>query len=147
MKNIIVFALLLTMSATSFSQQSTSLPGLDKLEYLKKSRTQNTTAWFLAGSGVVLLTIAASIETKQIADDLSNLFSFSGEQEKTSNSADVFGYTGVACVLGSIPFFIAAHKNKKKAMSFSFKNQTAPQLQNGSLVNLPVPSLTLKVSF
>ena len=56
MKKIIVFALLLIVSVTSFSQQTNSLPALTKQDYLQKSRHQNTAAWFLVVGGASLLT-------------------------------------------------------------------------------------------
>ena len=53
---------------------------------------------------------------------------------------------GAVCIAGSIPFFIASAKNKRRAMSVSFKNETIPQLQKSSFANRSVPSLTLKIS-
>lgn len=130
MKKIIAFALLLIVSSESFSQQTNSLPALTKQDYLKKSRTQNTTAWFIISGGLVLGTISYGISYK----------------EGRTNTAEILEYTSLATMLGSIPLFIAARKNKKKAMSLSFKNETMPQLQKGSFVNQPVPSITLKIS-
>jgi hypothetical protein len=53
---------------------------------------------------------------------------------------------GGVTALSSIPFFIAAGRNKRKGMSLSLKNETAPQLQKNIFVYKPVPSLTLKIN-
>jgi hypothetical protein len=50
-------------------------------------------------------------------------------------------------MLGSIPLFLASGRNKRKAMSLSFKNETAPQLLKGSFAYRPIPSVSLKISF
>ena len=42
---------------------------------------------------------------------------------KHSSGARVIAYTGLGAMLGSIPLFISAHKNKKKANLF-IKDQT-----------------------
>jgi hypothetical protein len=48
-------------------------------------------------------------------------------------------------MLASIPLSLAAHRNKKKGMRLSFKNESTPKLQQGSFVNQAVPSLNLKI--
>ncbi|MEP6700010.1 MAG: hypothetical protein ABJA85_01790 [Bacteroidota bacterium] len=143
MKKIIVFAMLLIVSATSFSQSTATSSTAIKTDYLKKSRTQNTAAWFLLSGGLVLVSVSAGISANEIGTDISNIFS--GEVRKSTNTVEILGYTGLASILGSIPLFIAAHKNKNKAMSLSFQNETIPQLQKGSFVNHSVPSLTLQI--
>lgn len=57
----------------------------------------------------------------------------------------VMAGVGVLSMLGSIPLFIASAKNKRRAMSVSFKNEMIPQLQGGSFVNQSAPSLSLKI--
>ncbi|MBL0273352.1 MAG: hypothetical protein IPQ06_09860 [Chitinophagaceae bacterium] len=51
MKKIIVFALMLILSATSFSQPVTNTAPTVKTDYLKKSGGQTTTAWMLLACG------------------------------------------------------------------------------------------------
>lgn len=48
--------------------------------------------------------------------------------------------------LSSIPFFIMASKNKKKAISVSFLKQQIPQFQTSFLAVRQVPSLRIKIS-
>ena len=134
MKKIILFTMLLTVSATSFSQQINPSPTLTKQDYLKKSNNQKFVAWVLLGGGAAVLTITA------LSDDG---YIFGGP--KNSSPVVPVGIAAV-CMVSSIPFFIASAKNKRRAMAMSFKNETVPQLQKGSLLNRSVPSLTLKIS-
>jgi len=124
--------MLLIFSASSFSQQTNSQPTLNKQDYLKKSKNQKTIAWVLLGGGVALGTGAIIWGT-------SNIFS-------TSSGPDILLVTGGACMLGSIPLFIASSRNKKKGLSLSFKNEMIQKLQRDSFVNLSIPSLSLKIN-
>lgn len=133
MKKIVAFALLLMISVTSFSQQVTNPAPAVKADYLKKSSSQKFTAWVLFGGGAAVLVITA----------LSNLgIDFTGPKKKFPV---VPVGIGAVCMVGSIPFFIASAKNKRKALSMSFKNEMIPQRQNDGLVNRLVPSLSLKI--
>ncbi len=64
---------------------------------------------------------------------------------KNQTLSDILAISGSAAVLGSIPLFIAANKNKKKAMSLSFGGQRIPELSKTALVYKPVPSIILKI--
>ncbi|HEY6062012.1 MAG TPA: hypothetical protein VIV35_00285 [Chitinophagaceae bacterium] len=134
MKKIIVFAMLMIISVASFSQQTTPSPVLTKQDYLLKSKNQKTTAWVLLGGGASLILLG---------DLIGN-----GQSSSFSDAATgvVIGGAGLLCMLGSIPEFIASAKNKRRAMSMSFKNEAMPQLQNGSFVIRPVTSLSLKIN-
>jgi len=134
MKKIIVFAVLLIVSVASFSQQTNSHPVLNKQDYLKKSKNQKTTAWVLLGGGAALILVG-----DLIGNSKESSFSDAG-------TGVVIAGIGALSMLGSIPLFIASGKNKRKAMSMSFKNEMMRQLQTGSFVNRSVPSLSLKIS-
>ena len=138
MKKQIVFLLLLAVSAASFSQPTTTPP--EKADYLKKSKSQKTIAWILAGGGVGMAAIAiASYNYGDIVNVIEG-------DNRSINTKGAFLIIGGITALSSIPFFIASGKNKRKGMSLSFKNETVPLLQNGSFANRPVPSLALKIS-
>jgi hypothetical protein len=136
MKKIILFTMLLILSSSSFSQQTNSQPALSKQDYLKKSKNQKTAAWVMLGGGVAL-------GAGGILWALSDIFS-------TSSGPDILFFAGGASMLGSIPLFIASSRNKKKAMSLSFKNEMVPSRllsgQKTSFVSQLVPSLFLKIS-
>lgn len=52
---------------------------------------------------------------------------------------------GGGLVIGSIPLFLASGKNKRRAMSMAFKNETVPLLQNGSLSKWSCASISIKI--
>jgi hypothetical protein len=134
MKKIILFAMLLIMSASSFGQQTNSHPALNKQDYLQKSKNQKTIAWVMLGGGAALILLGDLIGN-------SNESSFND-----AGTGVVIAGVGALSMLGSIPLFIASGKNKRKAMSMSFKNEMIPQLHNSSFVNRSLPSLSLKIS-
>jgi hypothetical protein len=148
MKKIIVFTLLLTVSINSFSQQTKPSLNLTKQSYLKKSKKQRTAAWIMLGGG---FTLAVTGFTVSVVNGLGDAFASSVTDDNSSSGSSIDAgsvvfTTGAVAMLGSIPFFITAHKNKKKAMSLSIKNETTPQLLKQGFVHRSVPSLTLKIS-
>ena len=137
MKKIIVVTLLLVISATSFSQPATKPVPPVKTDYLKKSKSQKTIAWLLLGGGTAVLAVTLIAEASSVCFG-------------TGCTDHPFPYVvvglGGAAIVGSIPFFIASSRNKKKSMSLSFKNEMAPQIQKSSFVYKSLPSLTLRIS-
>jgi hypothetical protein len=133
MKKIVLFFLLLIMTTISFSQQTNPSQPLTKEDYLKKGKAKKSGAWLLLGGGFGVLAITAITNA--------------GVDFQNKKSFPVVSVSiGGAMMIGSIPLFIAAKKNKRKAMSMSFKNQLSPQLQNSGFVYRSVPSLNLKFS-
>ena len=139
MKKAIAFAILLIISVTSFSQQTTPSPALTKQDYLKKSKHQKTAAWACIGGGAGLLL------TGKI---LSKNYSTPNDFQKRNHLSRALILAGISTMLVSIPFFIAAKQNKweSSAINAFLKMEAAPQLQYGSFISLFVPSLTLKIS-
>jgi len=135
MKKYFFLVILLTTTACAFGQQSGSSPVLTKRDYLQKSRSQKNIAWAMVGSGLGLIAFGPVINLSGGILDGSN-----------PNKGIWVSYLGGATTLASIPFFIAASKNKKKAAGLSFKNETFPQLQKDGVVYKMFPSLTLKIS-
>lgn len=137
MKKIIVFVMLLIISVTAISQQTKPVPVLTKQDYQNKSKSQKSTAWLLLGGGTAVLagTLISAASSVCIG----------GGCTKKSFPVVAVGIGGAASV-SSIPFFMASSRNKKKVMSLSFKNETAPQLKKDGFANRSVPSLTLKIN-
>lgn len=147
MNKIILSLCIFCFSATAFSQTETDFIPVTKEDYLKKSRNQKTSAWVLLGTGVVL-DIAGIVTTGNNADkELGNLFS--GKQSVNHTSEYILYITGTAALAGSLTLFIAAKRNKKKALSTSFEinNQQLQQLKNNSLYTFNYPVLTFKLRF
>jgi hypothetical protein len=130
MKKLLAIFVLLIISAGVFSQQkkpvdtnNNSMPAVVKSQqdkpikittpndYLRKSRTQKTFAWILAGIGAVFI-IAPIADNKSTNTNNSGWFDFSGLEK----SLDAYSYiTGAVFIAGSVPLFIAGHRNKLKA--------------------------------
>jgi len=128
MKKIIILLLIICVGHSSFSQQKT--PDMPKMQtdYMKKSKNQKKAAWILLGSGGTIFISGIIFQQK--------------DSEGIEASVSLIG---TVVMISSIPFFIASSKNKKKAMSISFKNESAPQLMKTNFVYKPVPSLTFKI--
>lgn len=134
MKKIIVFAILLIFTTITFSQQTKPSSTLTQQDYLKKSKHQNTAASiFLYGGAASWVTCFFIIpKIKWGPAGAEGIF------------YGLFG-VGLLAMPASIPFFIAAGRNKKKGMSLSIRNETAPQLQNSNFTYRAVPSVTMKI--
>lgn len=143
MKQIITTILLLTISASSFSQQMNPLPELAKQDYLKKSKTQKTVAWILLGGGLGLATAGTAIMAYEITGAFVDAL-ITGEGQ-TSSTGMLMLITGGVSTLGSIPLFIGSSRNKRKAMEFSFNNQKLIMWQGRSFISEVVPSLSFRV--
>ncbi len=139
MKKIILVSVLIAIANFSFSQ--TLPPNVKTKEfYLAKSHHQRTLGWIMLGGGVALTAIGIGVASGQALDY------FQGSS-KSGNSGNLIAGIGVASVLGSIPFFISAANNKRKAAALAFNMQKVPIIY--TTINRPLhqPVLSLKVSF
>ena len=130
--NILLIAMLMVV-ITLVAQR-----GLSKQDYLAKSKKQTITAKIVLGAGGAMLLTGILV----ITDDIGGIGNPGDKQN--SSLADVMGYTGAAVAVASIPFFVAAGSNKRKAMSLSFKNEPPLQIQKSSFVYRVIPSINLK---
>lgn len=138
MKKIIFLVIVLMTADTAFSQQASPTPAFINQDYLQKSKNQKKTAWIMLGGGATLVLTGIVFPKGEITRE-----SFWGPEYKNDGIRGTLYFCGTLSMLGSIPFFIASGKNKKKAMSMSFKYQSVPELQNNSFVNKAVPSIRL----
>lgn len=139
----ITLSLLLTICKAQTNERG---PVLKADDYLKKAKGQNTAGWVLAGTGIALVTAGASIGFSEAMISLGNIFSFE-EPEPSSNTGEVLFYSGLVLAAGSIPFFIAAGKNKKEARRFSasLKIEDRWQWQQQGKIKQFYPALSLRV--
>jgi len=133
MKKIFIFSFLLIITTTTFCQQNNPSPTLTKQDYLSKSKKQKTTAYILLGGGAVL--VAGSV--LWVAQDLYT----------ESPGPYILFFAGSFSMLGSIPLFIAAKRNKRTGLSLSFINQKIASFQKSSFAYQTIPSLKLKIGF
>ena len=148
MKRIIIFSLLLVFATTSFCQQTVQKHSLPQADYLQKSKKQKKTAMIFLGGGAAL--IVTSLLIPQGEPTGSQFDPISGgiyEGHKNDGIKGALGLTGVVSMLGSIPFFIASGKNKKKANNASaFINIERTQVWQGtSIINQSFPAIGLKI--
>ena len=142
MKQLIILAgLLLIVGVTISAAQSNQNTNTFQTDYLKKSKNQKKAAYILLGGGGALM-ITGIIIPK---GDITHIDPAGGTSYKNDGIKSVFTQSGALAMLGSIPFFIVSGKNKKKAMSLSFKNEAVPQIFKQSIVSLSLPSLALKL--
>jgi len=146
MKRITIIALLLILVVTTYSQKNNPAPALSKQDYLKKSKKQKTTARIILYGGATLFLTGAIIPKGEITGSACSLCREPQYEHKNDGVKQTLFSIGTLTMLGSIPFFTASKKNNKRAISVSFKNETAPQLTKNSFVYKAVPSLKLKIS-
>lgn len=129
MKKVTICTMLLIFSSTSFCQQTNPAPTFSKQDYLKKSKRQKTTAWILVGGGPILFI------TGVIAYQHGNAGLF------------LMG-AGLLAEVGSIPFFISAGINKRKAnkVTLSFKIEKNKTVLPTEISYRSYPAILLKLN-
>ena len=143
MKRIILILTAAMFFFKSFGQQIEPAPASPKQDYLKKSKKQKTAAWILLGAGTAMIITGVALQANEIKNDPYNPVAPLTDQ---SESGAAFFGVGLLAAAGSIPLFIASSRNKRKAASISFKNERFQYLKNSSVVYLPMPAVSLKVS-
>ena len=143
MTRFTIILLLLLTAFPSFSQQTDTIPSLTKQDYLKKSKNQKTAAWIIGSSGVVMIAVGLVTAVSDVGESFGGIFA--PEVNDGGDSGGVFVIAGLAAVGTSVVLFLASDKNKRKAATLTFSNQIVPQLNNGTFVNKPVPSLSLRI--
>jgi hypothetical protein len=129
--------MLIATAAYGFSQHSNNAKPAINTDYIQKSNQQKTAGWILFGGGVVLA-MTGAVKVISISPYNEELF-------HQANSGQVLILVGTASMLGSIPLFIACSRNRRKAISLSFKNEYNKQIQEGTVACKVVPSLSMKI--
>lgn len=129
MKQIIICLLFMLATIASFCQEMKSSHPLTREEYLSKSKNQRTAAKVLLIGGGALIGITAILASnKETSFDEAGTYA-------------VLAGIGIVASLTSIPLFIAANRNRKKA-----KNATAGLKMERGLYSYSYPALTFKIS-
>jgi hypothetical protein len=129
MKKQLAVLLLLALACTSFCQQMPATPPT-KSDYLAKSKSQKIAAWIFLGVGAGAFAIAAP---GKVSFDI----------------LPVLVIGGAVAVLTSIPLFIGAAKNKRKARNASafLKIESRPAIQNTFIASTYYPAVSLRINF
>jgi hypothetical protein len=135
MKKMIFFMMLLIWASTSFSQQTNLPQKMTREDYLAKSKRQHSGAWVLLGGGAALILVG-----DLVGNNKNSSFGDAG-------TGVIVAGIGVLSMLGSIPLFIAAGKNKRRgnALSASIDMENAETIQGYSLVHSSYPAICIKV--
>ena len=121
MRQLLPLFLVFHFSVTSFAQYTDPPVNMSATDYLKKSNKQKTAGWILLGGGAGLAGIGIIVGSASLWDDVVN-----GDSGGL-DAAAILMTAGLAGMAGSIPLFIAAGKNRRKAAaSVSFKMEKTP---------------------
>ncbi len=147
MKKIIICTVLFAFATTSFCQQTVQKQTLTKTDYLKKSKKQKKIGWILIGSGAAIFVVSAIIPEGELTGELSYPC-LCYDVHENDDIKGVFILAGAVSMFGSIPFFIASGKNKKRASQASvFINmKKIPVLKGTVISNQSFPALGLRIS-
>lgn len=143
MKGIILIIAALTFFTPVFSQPiKTGIPGThQEIDYLKRSIKQKKIATAMLFGGVILVGTSTLflLNTGFDSDNLSTKYRL------IIGTATVGGFS----VLGSIPLFVAAKRNKVIALNSSagLKIQYRPVIAGATALNKPYPALVFKLTF
>ena len=127
-----------------FGQYPTNQPEIKKYGYYySKYKTQATTGKILLMGGTTLAVVGA-------VGVIRNFDLWGGNSVKNRRAED-YSYiflVGAVADMVSIPFFISAHANKRKAsFTFNFQNNYLLKSSASAFNAEPVSSLTLSVKF
>src|SRR6266496_61681 len=107
MKKIIISSVLLGFAVATFCQQTTQKPSMTKTDYLQKSKKQKKTALiFLGGGAALIITSIVIPKGEATGSQIDPITGGIYGGYKNDGIKAAFGLTGVASMLGSIPFFI-----------------------------------------
>lgn len=142
MKKLLLIIFTVTLKVPLHAQQEKKIPRKHSYEtdYMQLSVKQKKTASIMLGGGVVLIVAPALILlNSELGDD--NL------GNKAAITLSLMAVGGLS-VLSSIPLFIAAGRNKARALAGStgFKIEYQPVLAGNHSMNKPYPALVLKLN-
>jgi hypothetical protein len=115
--------------------------------YMHKSKAQKTTGFIVlgTGAGISVISLIIGLSPKSAATALEGLF---GPNPRETWPGEITFFAGLAVMAGSIPFFAASGRNRKKAGSIHafFKVQTMSYPGLITNLNKPYPSLAIRIN-
>ena len=135
--------MILIVSAHSFGQEVIPSQPVTKEDFLQKVKKQKTAGWVLLGGGFTMTVASLLAGAIHVENDPGSIVN-----DKAFGAETVLFGVGLVSMAASIPFFVSASKNKRKAMAVtgSFKMETTPVIQHGSFVQTSFPAISLKIS-
>ena len=148
MKQFIIVMLLFVFATACFGQQQpVSKLALTKADYLKKSKKQKKTGSILLMGGAGLIITSFIIPRGKLVYDGICVFQYCDDKYKNDEIKSTVLIAGTIVALGSIPFFIASGKNRRKATTASvFINmEKSTALQLSMIRNRSFPAATVRI--
>ncbi len=147
MKKIISFFFLVAFAATSFGQQIDQKHPLPNSDYQSKSKKQKKTATILLAVGAGLIVTSVVIPKGELTYDGICVLGVCDDKYKNDGIKSAFFIAGGISALGSIPFFIASSKNRKRAnaLSASFKTDNIAIARSYNFTRINYPAFSLKI--
>ena len=127
MKKTTFLSLTLILSLQLFSQEIQPVEHKPvKTDYLAKSKKQRTVGWMLTGTGIAMTWFGYAMIMKHFEEGFGYSMSMSAGEpsENLSDAVAVLYLSGIAMVPTGITFLSIAKKNKRKALSMSFRNES-----------------------
>lgn len=137
---IFIFCLITLQTNAQLLDTTANMHRVDANTLLLKSKKQKSTGWILLGCGAGLATAGGIIVAAQVGNGIQNVFN-PNHSSSNSSGGVIMACAGVGAILGSIPLFIASHKNKKTA-KLEIQNQTISLAPSGMNKQL---ALTIKI--
>ena len=147
MKKITILSLLLAFATSSVCQQTSQKPTVTPIDYLQKSKKQKKRAVILLVVGAGLVVTSVVIPNGELTYDGICIGAYCSDKYKNDGIRAAFAVSGVASMLGSIPFFIASGKNKKRAArgSVFINMEKTPVLQGMAFRNQSFPVIGISL--
>jgi len=152
MKKLICLIVLAIVTFNLYSQEMQPVAHKPiKTDYLAKSKKQRTAGWILTGTGAAVFTFGMVVSMGEMTEDVAIglVEAITGEETPTTtrSKGGPLTITGLALVATGITFLSIAKKNKRKALSMSFINESSQQLRYNTVMNTSVPSVRLRLQF
>ncbi|HUR12600.1 MAG TPA: hypothetical protein VM012_14590 [Flavitalea sp.] len=146
MKKLTLLLFLFSMNASSISQVVTENE-ITATQYIKRAKHRRAEAIALAASGSALLIVAMLTPPTSEVEPLINWPNDPNASTEVDNRdlITISALVGVTAIAGSIPLFISASKNKKRAVRMSLNNIPFPAYSVKRHLLQSVPSLCLVV--
>jgi hypothetical protein len=135
MKNLITCSLFLLAVISGKAQKidSASVAKLNPTQreevnlYLQQAKKAKNTAMILSIGGGAVAAVGGIIYSVALEEELNSMFESSDDYSSQEKTGAAIFYTGAACALASIPFFIKVHKNREaaRAIIYSSKGMTS----------------------
>lgn len=141
MKQLLTIFLGLHLTIPSLAQTTEPPENRSATDYLIKSNKQKRAGWILLGGGAGLTGIGLIVGVSTVWNDILE------GNTKGSNAAGIIMATGLASMAGSIPLFIAAGKNRRKAAAaVSFKMENSTIIDQWAISARQYPAIAIRLS-